>query len=1451
MSSRKFLIAVSLCLLIARTQAQTPSSAIQESQTDFAARMKWWNEARFGLFIHWGLYSVPAGEWKDQTGYGEWIRHSAHIPVEEYDKFLAQFNPVKFDADAWVRTAKEAGMKYIVITSKHHDGFCLFDSKFTDFDVASTPFHKDILKELAEACRKEGMKLCFYHSIMDWHHPDYLPRRNWETTRTSEGADFERFVQYVKNELKELLTNYGDIGVLWFDGNWESTWSNERGRDLYNYVRSLQPNIIINNRVGQPPPSESGVGFRDVGIVGDYGTPEQEIPATGLPDKYWETCMTMNNHWGFNRRDVDWKSTGELIRDIADIASKGGNFLLNVGPTPDGLFPESSVDRLHAVGEWMKVNGEAIYGTSASPFDKLEWGRCTQKPIPGGTRLYLHVFKWPLDGKLILHGISNLPAQSYLLSDRDRIACPVGRNEDALVVNLPARAPDSVNAVAVLDITGPPDVIEQPLISSDHDIFIGETSVLVADPRVSLVRQNPNVELRYTLDGSPPTINSPLFKDRIQLARTTTVRARCFRDGKAVSSETVATFTRVTPRPSVNVQDPVPGLHYKCYEGDWDNLPDFDKLKPVREDTLSNITLSRRNREEYCGLTFTGFIRLPEDDVYKFFTSSDDGSRLYIDDSLIVDNDGLHAMSEKSGVVPLAVGFHALRVTFFQKTGDVGLKVSYARRKMSKRPLPAEALFHTVHGQAPKHTFALGQRDFLLDGKPFQIIAGEMHFARIPREYWRQRLKMARAMGLNTIATYVFWNYHESEQGHFDFQSENRNIAAFIRTAQEEGLWVMIRPGPYACAEWEFGGFPWWLLKEKDLVVRGRDPRFLAACRSYLKRLGEEISPLQITRGGPIIMVQVENEYGSYGEDKEYVGKMRDYIREAGIDVPLYSADGPGQVRNASVPEVLPAINGEDNAQTIRDTVNKWNNGRGPYLSPEFYPGWLDHWGERHSLTPVEEFIGKYDTLLSEGVSVSLYMFHGGTNFGFTSGANYDGHYQPQPTSYDYDAPLDEAGRATWKYFRFREVIAKHLAKEASLPDIPPSNPVIEIPRFKLKESLSLFDALPEPVKSETTLSMEDMGQGSGWILYRTVINTSGEGKLLFNELRDYGIILLNGRKVASLDRRHKQKKLTIRVTSTPATLDILVENGGRINFGRQMINNRKGITERVLLNGAELRDWNIYSLPMENPPAVRFGQKDVSRIPAFHRGIFSLPQTGDAFLDLSGWGKGCVCVNGHSLGRFWYIGPQQTLYCPGVWLREGENEIVVLELEDKGKRTIQGLKEPILNQLKPDELAPPLPKRTVNRVQLDPVDLVATGSFVPGDSEQVVRFPPIQAKYVCLESISSLHSDPFASIAELYVLDANGNKLDREFWKVYSIDSEELFAEDGRAENAFDDDVESIWHTQWGTAKPPHPHAITLDLGAVNTITGLIYESRQGNAPGKIKEYRIYARKLPPDIRR
>ena len=300
-------------------------------------RMKWWKDARFGLFIHWGIYSVPAGVWKSDTNHAEWIRNTAKIPIHEYEKFVQQFDPLKFNAEAWVKLAKASGMKYIVITSKHHDGFCMFDTKQTDFDIMSTPFHRDVMKELAAACKKEGIQLCFYYSIMDWHHPDYLPRRTWETDRSTDGANMENYITYMKKELKELLTNYGKIGVLWFDGEWENTWTHERGRDLYQYVRSLQPDIIINNRVDVGREGMEGL-TKEGGFVGDFGTPEQEIPNTGIPGKDWESCMTMNNNWGYNSHDNHWKSPEDLVRKLIDIASKGGNFLLNVGPTAEGCI---------------------------------------------------------------------------------------------------------------------------------------------------------------------------------------------------------------------------------------------------------------------------------------------------------------------------------------------------------------------------------------------------------------------------------------------------------------------------------------------------------------------------------------------------------------------------------------------------------------------------------------------------------------------------------------------------------------------------------------------------------------------------------------------------------------------------------------------------------------------------------------------------------------------------------------------------------------------------------------------------------------------------------------------------------------------------------------------------------------------------------------------------------
>jgi alpha-L-fucosidase len=398
--------------------------------------------------------------------------NTAKIPVSEYEPLQKQFNPVKFDARQWAKIAKGAGMKYIVITSKHHDGFCLFDSKLTDYDVMGTPFRRDIMKELADACRQEGLRICWYHSIMDWHHPDYLPRRPWDP-RPGLNPDFSRYIEHLKGQLRELTTNYGKIGVLWFDGEWEDTWTHEHGKMLYQYVRGLDPDIIINNRVDKGRQGMAGLTAKG-DFAGDFGTPEQEIPATGLPGVDWESCMTMNDTWGFKTDDHNWKSAETLVRNLIDIASKGGNYLLNVGPTAEGLIPEPSVERLARMGQWMHVNGESIYGTSASPFKRLAWGRATQKP----GKIYLHVFDWP-KGPLVVPGLKNQVTKAYLLADKDR-ALEFSAGDDGVLIKLPERAPDKIASVVVLEIAGKPEVANSGLAqAADGSITLPAAEAVV------------------------------------------------------------------------------------------------------------------------------------------------------------------------------------------------------------------------------------------------------------------------------------------------------------------------------------------------------------------------------------------------------------------------------------------------------------------------------------------------------------------------------------------------------------------------------------------------------------------------------------------------------------------------------------------------------------------------------------------------------------------------------------------------------------------------------------------------------------------------------------------------------------------------------------------------------------------------------------------------------------
>ncbi|HLP17362.1 MAG TPA: beta-galactosidase [Bacteroidota bacterium] len=577
-----------------------------------------------------------------------------------------------------------------------------------------------------------------------------------------------------------------------------------------------------------------------------------------------------------------------------------------------------------------------------------------------------------------------------------------------------------------------------------------------------------------------------------------------------------------------------------------------------------------------------------------------------------------------------------------------------------------------------RHTFAFDSTSFVLDGKPFQIISGELHPNRIPAEYWRHRIRMAKAMGCNTIAAYIFWNFHEVSKGRYDFTTGNRNLARFLKMVQDEGMWVILRPGPYVCAEWDFGGIPTYLLKEPDIKVRCMDPRYMKAALAYLEALSAVVKPLQITQNGPVLMMQIENEYGSYGNDRLYMKTLKDAWRRFGITIPFFTGDGPTtfMLEAGSLEGCASGLDSGSDEGNF-DLARKMNPGV-PVFSSETYPGWLTHWGEQWARPDTTGLLKEVKFLMDTKKSFNFYVIHGGTNFGFTAGANSGGKgYEPDLTSYDYDAPITEQGRATPKYAALRALIGSYRPVGDPLPPVPDPIPVMDIADVSLEAYASIWKNLPRPIAEVQPKPFEAYDQNQGFILYKTKLIGHKSGTLKVTELHDYATVFLNGTYIGTLDRREGRMTIELPKSNEPfPVLEILVEGMGHINFAQELID-RKGITERVSLNGMTLMNWEIYKLPMDaqfiaslKPSAV-----DTAKPGIFFRGTFTLAGAADTFIDMSAYRKGVVWVNGHNLGRYWEIGPQKRLYCPSEFLKKGVNTILVFDQHQTLARPISGKK--------------------------------------------------------------------------------------------------------------------------------------------------------------------------------
>ena len=749
-------------------------------------------------------------------------------------------------------------------------------------------------------------------------------------------------------------------------------------------------------------------------------------------------------------------------------------------------------------------------------------------------------------------------------------------------------------------------------------------------------------------------------------------------------------------------------------------------------------------------------------------------------------------------------------------------------------------------------TFTVGDQTFLLNGKPFIVKAAEVHYPRIPRPYWEHRIQMCKALGMNTLCLYVFWNIHEQKEGQFDFTGNN-DVAAFCRLAQKNGMYVIVRPGPYVCAEWEMGGLPWWLLKKKDIRLREQDPYFMERVRIFEKEVGKQLAPLTIQNGGPIIMVQVENEYGSYGEDKAYVSAIRDIVKESGFDkVALFQCDWASNFTLNGLDDLVWTMNfgtGANIDQQFKRLGELRPNA--PKMCSEFWSGWFDKWGARHETRPSKDMVAGMDEMLSKGISFSLYMTHGGTSFGHWAGANSPG-FAPDVTSYDYDAPINEYGQATPKFYELREMMAKYNdgKKMPAIPKMPA--PIITVPTFELNEFAGIDKGIAKTIESRDILSMEDLDMGWGSMKYSTLLPEIPEPSVLtLTDCHDYAQVFIDGQYIGKIDRVKNEKSIRIPAVRKGATLTILIEAMGRINFGRA-IKDYKGITKEVTvqseMNGHlvswNLKNWKISTLPDDYDNAVKAlnsaksttnGKDMIPGKAGYYRGYFNLKRTGDTFLNFEAFGKGQVYVNGHPMGRIWSIGPQQTLYVPGCWLKKGRNEIIVLDVVGpKSNPICFGQDHPELDKLNIEKSAED------TQLDMNKFSLVGEGAFASGNGWQTQKLKKAsKGRYLALICMDAQDGKDVASIAEIYLLGADGKRLSREPWTVKYVSSEDFENGNQTGDKVYDLQESTYWSSAKGVK---YPHILVLDLGGEQTITAIEYLPRaEQGAPGSVKNYKLY----------